>query len=141
MGRWQGALTLHASATFYLPLMPATVVPPPATPHQTSTPVPPTATPTLVPSATPTPTPAVVKLAFKVQPSAAVAGVSVSPAIQVTIQDALGNTVTTSSAPITLAISTNPGGGALAGTVTVSASSGVATFSTLSINKPGVGYT
>src|SRR5207247_1618789 len=35
----------------------------------------------------------------------------------------------------------NPGGGVLSGTTSVTASSGVATFSTLSINKTGVGYT
>jgi TadE-like protein len=71
-GGSQGALTLSATATFYLPLMPATVVPPPSTPTvtptptltpiptltptQTLTPVPPTSTP-VPPSATPTATP------------------------------------------------------------------------------------
>ena len=65
-GGSQGALTLRATATFYLPLMPATVVPPPSTPTvtptptlpptRTSTPVPPTSTP-VPPSATPTATP------------------------------------------------------------------------------------
>src|SRR5262249_7692228 len=58
-----------------------------------------------------------------------------------TIQDADGNTVTTSSASVTLAIGTNPSSGALAGTVTVNAVNGVATFSGLSINTAGNGYT
>ena len=81
------------------------------------------------------------KLAFSVQPSNTVAGSSISPAVQVTVQDAQGNTVTGSSAPITLGIDTNPASGSLSGTATVAASSGVATFSNMSINKSGTGYT
>ena len=69
------------------------------------------------------------------------AGVAISPAVQVSVQDAFGNTVTSSGASITVAIGTNPGGGTLSGTATVSASSGVATFSNLSIDKTGTGYT
>src|SRR5207302_1484321 len=77
------------------------------------------------------------KLGFAVQPSNTTAGVSISPAVQVAVQDAYGNTVTTATNNITVAIGTNPGGGTLSGTVTVSATSGVASFSTLSINKSG----
>src|SRR5206468_3974604 len=39
------------------------------------------------------------------------------------------------------ALGTNPGGGTLSGTATVAAVAGVATFSTLSIDKIGTGYT
>jgi adhesin/invasin len=81
------------------------------------------------------------KLAFTQQPTSATAGSSISPAITVTVQDSLGNTVTSSSASVTAAIGTNPGGGTLSGTATTNASSGVATFSNLSINKAGTGYT
>jgi hypothetical protein len=76
-----------------------------------------------------------------VQPSSATAGVALSPAVQVTVQDAQGNTVPSATNSITVAIGTNPGGGTLTGTTPVSASSGVATFSDLSINKTGTGYT
>src|SRR6185436_17504490 len=51
------------------------------------------------------------KLAFTVQPTNTVAGVSIAPAVQVTVQDAFNNTVTSSTASITVAIGTNPGGG------------------------------
>ncbi len=79
------------------------------------------------------------KLVVTTQPTNTVAGTNFTTGVSV--EDALGNVVTTSSAPITLAIGTNPGGGALTcGTNPVSASSGVATFS-CSINKTGVGYT
>src|SRR5207245_1276236 len=55
--------------------------------------------------------------------------------------DAQGNTVTTATISITLAIGTNPASGTLAGTKTVAAVNGVATFSTLSLNVAGTGYT
>jgi hypothetical protein len=57
------------------------------------------------------------------------------------IADAAGVTVASSTAAVTMAIGTNPGGGTLSGTLTVNAVAGVATFSNLSINNPGNGYT
>src|SRR5438105_582216 len=81
------------------------------------------------------------KLVFTAQPSNAVAGAANSPATQVAVQDAQGNTVTTATISITLAIGTNPGRGALAGTRTVAAVNGVATFANVSINNAGTGYT
>jgi hypothetical protein len=72
-------------------------------------------------------------------PASATAGVNFTTAVSV--QDSLGNVVTSSSASVTLAIGTNPGGGSLTCTTNpVNASSGVATFS-CSINKAGSGYT
>ena len=81
------------------------------------------------------------KVVYTQQPTAVVAGSVISPAVVVTVQDAGGNTVTSSAATVTVAIGTNPGGGTLSGTVSQAASSGVATFSDLSINKTGTGYT
>src|SRR2546425_1279094 len=81
------------------------------------------------------------KLAFTVQPSATTAGTAMTPAVQVTIQDSLGSTVTTATNGITLAIGTNPGGGKLSGTTTTTATNGVAIFSNLIIDKTGTGYT
>src|SRR5262245_11397392 len=80
------------------------------------------------------------KLTFTVQPSTVAAGGSITPAVQVTIQDASGNTVTTATNSVTIAIGTNPAGGTLSGTLTVAAVAGVATFSNLSIDKLGTGY-
>src|SRR6266516_3302710 len=84
---------------------------------------------------------AAAKLVFTIQPSNAAAGAAITPAVQVTVQDAQGNTVTTATTSITLAIGTNPASGTLAGTKTVAAASGVATFSTLSLDKTATGYT
>ncbi len=81
------------------------------------------------------------KVAFAFQPTNSTAGAGITPAVVVEVQDALGNVVGSASSSITLAIGTNPGGGTLGGTVTVSAVNGVATFSTLNIDKVGVGYT
>jgi hypothetical protein len=81
------------------------------------------------------------QLAFNVQPSATTAGRTIAPAVTVLVEDSLGNVVSTDNSSVTLAIGTNPAGGTLGGTVTVQAVSGVATFSTLSINKSGAGYT
>src|SRR5256885_5873691 len=47
----------------------------------------------------------------------------------------------TATSSITVAIGTNPASGTLAGTTTVAAVNGVATFANLSINNPGTGYT
>jgi hypothetical protein len=81
-------------------------------------------------------------LNFVVQPSSAVSGASIAPAIQVEVRDALNNRVTTATNQVTLAIGTNPGTGTLSGTVTnVSPASGIATFSNASIDKAGTGYT
>jgi hypothetical protein len=81
------------------------------------------------------------KLAFLQQPVNTGAGASITPAVKVAIQDANGNTVTSATQSVTLAIGANPAGGTLSGTATVSAVSGVATFSNLSIDKAGEGYT
>ncbi|MEO8294602.1 MAG: Ig-like domain repeat protein [Gemmatimonadota bacterium] len=82
------------------------------------------------------------QLVFITQPGNSVAGSSIAPPVQIAIRDALGNTVTSATTSITVAIGNNPpGNGVLAGTKTVSAVNGVATFSGLSIDKPGTGYT
>ena len=80
-------------------------------------------------------------LVFTQEPSAATAGLAITPAIVVTALDNQGNVATDFAGSVSLAIGTNPGGGALSGTTTVTAAAGVATFSGLSINKSGAGYT
>jgi hypothetical protein len=62
--------------------------------------------------------------------------------VKVEILDSSGQLVTNAKAAITIAITAtaNPGSGTLSGTTTVNASGGVASFSDLSINQPGMGY-
>ena len=81
------------------------------------------------------------KLGFLVQPSNATGGATIAPAVQVEVRDAGGNRVTSASTSITVALGTNPKNGALGGTKTLAASSGVASFSTLSIDSAATGYT
>ncbi len=93
------------------------------------------------------------KLAFTVQLTNVTAGASIAPAgaaamqsvsgnvitATVAIQDASGNVVTTATNAVTIAIGTNPAGGTLSGTATVSAVNGVASFSDFTIDKAGSG--
>src|SRR5207249_2615564 len=81
------------------------------------------------------------QLVFTVQPSTAVAARTISPAVQVAARDAQGNLVTGFTGSVTVALGTNPSGATLAGTTTVTAAGGVASFASLSLNKVGSGYT
>jgi VCBS repeat-containing protein len=81
------------------------------------------------------------KLAFSQVPVNTSAGSPITPAVKVAIQDAGGNTVTSATDAITIGIGSNPAAGTLSGTTTVSAVNGVATFTGLSIDKSGNGYT
>lgn len=80
-------------------------------------------------------------LAFSIQPANAIAGEPLSPAVQVEIQDASGNRITTARDPVTIAFGANPGAGILSGTKTVNAVNGIASFSGISVNKAVGGYT
>jgi len=84
---------------------------------------------------------AATKLAFIAQPSNVPAGVAVAPGVQVAVEDTSGNIVAGAANPITIAIGTNPSSGTLGGTVTATPVKGIATFSNLSINAAGTGYT
>src|SRR5439155_293495 len=63
------------------------------------------------------------------------------PAVRVTARDASGNTVTSYTGLITVAIGANPGGGTLSGTTRSEARRGVAACRTLSTNNAWNGYT
>lgn len=80
------------------------------------------------------------RLAFASQPGSAVAGMSLGT-VSVLVQDRFGNTVTSATNTVSLAIGSNPGSGTLSGTASVAAASGLATFGVLSIDKTGTGYT
>ena len=61
--------------------------------------------------------------------------------LTVAAEDPDGQVDTVFNGPVTLALGNNPGGGTLGGTLTATAVNGVATFSGLSINQTGDGYT
>jgi hypothetical protein len=80
-------------------------------------------------------------LVFTTSPSNSTAGVAFPTQPVVEARDAGGNLITGYTGNVSLAIANNPGGGTLAGPMTVAAVGGVATFSGLSIDKSGTGYT
>jgi ELWxxDGT repeat protein len=80
-------------------------------------------------------------LLFFQQPTNTVAGQTISPVI-IEIVDQFGNVVTSESSDmVTLSIGANPSGGTLTGTLTITVTNGIATFSDLSIDLAGGGYT
>jgi hypothetical protein len=80
-------------------------------------------------------------LLFLQQPTDTAAGQTFSPVI-VEVVDAFGNVETSDNTDtITLSIGINPSGGTLSGTLTVAVVNGVATFSDLSLDQVGDGYT
>ena len=82
------------------------------------------------------------KLAFVQGPSNTVAGAVITPAVKVAVEDANGDIETfDNTTQVSLAIGTNPAGGTLSGGSAVTVASGIATFSGLSINTAGTGYT
>lgn len=83
------------------------------------------------------------QLVFTVQPSTANSRAPITPAIEVQIEDALGNAAVTATNSVSLAIGTDPSGGTatLSGGGAVAAVGGVATFPSVSIDTAGTGYT
>ena len=61
--------------------------------------------------------------------------------LTVQAEDSSGNLVTSFNGPVTVALASNPGGDTLGGTLTVTASGGVATFSGLTLTRAASGYT
>jgi alpha-tubulin suppressor-like RCC1 family protein len=80
------------------------------------------------------------QLAFLTPVSPAAEGqVAIDPPVRVAIQDAAGNTVD-ATADVTLALATSVSGATLAGTTTVRAVHGIATFADLSVDVLGDGF-
>ncbi len=75
------------------------------------------------------------QLVYGTQPSNVTAGVAASPSIVVNVEDQFGNIVTSDGSNVTLAVAT--GVGNASGTLTVSATNGVATFNDVKIDTAG----
>lgn len=74
------------------------------------------------------------------QPDSAIAGQAI-PALRVQLRDASGNRLTSASSPVTVAISTGPGGATITGTSTADLVSGEARFTDVRLPRAGTGYT
>ena len=82
------------------------------------------------------------KLVYTAQPAGGTGGTAWTTQPVVAVEDANGNTVTGSSAPILVAIGTNPSAGTLTcKTNPQNATAGIDTFAGCEINKTGNGYT
>ncbi len=81
------------------------------------------------------------RLGFGQQPGQTIAGIPLTPAVIVLVQDDLLGTVTDAVDPVTIALAGNSAGGTLSGTRTVAAVNGVATFANLVLDRAGSGYT
>ena len=79
---------------------------------------------------------AAAQLAFTQLPTNPTVATAMSPAIQVTVKDSLGNTVS-STESITISLASNPAGGTPSGTLTRAAVGGVASFDDLTLDKAG----
>ncbi|RXH55863.1 beta strand repeat-containing protein [Granulicella sibirica] len=80
------------------------------------------------------------QLAFSTQPGTTAINTSIAPAVQVAVEDANGNVVTSFTGAVSVALITNPGSSTLSGTLSVNAVGGIATFSDLAINNVANGY-
>ena len=80
------------------------------------------------------------KLVVSTQPVNGVAGTALA-AIVVTAEDNNGNVANAFTGAVSMAFGTNTPGATLGGTTTVNAVAGVATFSTLTVNKNGSAFT
>ena len=83
---------------------------------------------------------AAAQLVFTTQPGSGTGGPALGTQPTVTIEDAGGNTVSTDTNTITLAIGTNPSAGTLSG-CSATTVAGVAAFSGCKIDTAGTGYT
>jgi Ca2+-binding RTX toxin-like protein len=83
---------------------------------------------------------AATQLAVTTEPPSSV-GIDQPFTLAVSTTDALGTIDPTFNGAVTLSLGNNPGGAALGGTLTVNAVNGVATFTGLTLNQPGIGYT
>ncbi|HYV97026.1 MAG TPA: hypothetical protein VE967_06205 [Gemmatimonadaceae bacterium] len=80
------------------------------------------------------------KLVVTGQPAGGTAGAGIGT-VTVQAQTSTNALATGFTGNVTISIGANPGGSTLSGTVTVAAVAGVATFTNLSLNKTGTGYT
>lgn len=79
-------------------------------------------------------------LSFTVQPSTAVAGDIITPAIQVLVRDTLGIPDTAFTAAISVTLTVNPVGATLGGTRSIVPANGTALFGDLVIDRSGSGF-
>ena len=89
----------------------------------------------------PPPPPQPTQLAFVVQPGQTLRDSVIAPSITVEVRGASGSRIPGATNTVTIALGANPGGATLAGTTSVAAVDGIATFTNLHLSERGRGYT
>ncbi|MGI5863912.1 MAG: Ig-like domain-containing protein [Myxococcales bacterium] len=79
-------------------------------------------------------------LSFLDVPASTVAGAAFDPPVRVAVLDPQGNLIPNATNIVTVALGANPGQATLAGTLSVRANAGIATFSDLKLTKAATGY-
>jgi hypothetical protein len=77
------------------------------------------------------------QLVLQQSPTSGTPGQALSPSVNVAVEDAFGNVVTSDKSTVTIAVASGPGGFAVGSTTSVAAVSGVATFSNLILSLAG----
>ncbi len=80
-------------------------------------------------------------LAFTKQPTSASATTVINPGVEVTVRDGKGQTIAGVPYEVSISLGNNNTGATLSGTTKITTTSGVATFSNLSVDRTGTGYT
>ena len=76
-------------------------------------------------------------LGFFVQPNSANVGQVISPPVEVVVRDSVGSIDSSFTESVTVGLASNPTGASLSGATLVRPVNGIATFSTLRIDKAG----
>jgi MYXO-CTERM domain-containing protein len=79
------------------------------------------------------------RIVIAVQPRDVQAGAPFSPPVEATVHDRYLNTTTVPTA-VTVALASNPSGGALLGQTTVVSANGRVAFDGVAVDRPGIGY-
>ncbi len=80
------------------------------------------------------------QLDFQNEPGTGAAGAPLAP-VRIEVQNDQGGTVTIGTIPVTIELADNPTGAVLRGTRTLNAVNGIASFTDLTVNQAGIGYT
>ncbi len=77
------------------------------------------------------------QLVYEQAPTPVTAGQTIAPAVQVAVEDAFGNVITSDTSTVTIAVASGPGGFTAGSTASVAAVAGVATFDSLVLDTSG----
>ena len=81
------------------------------------------------------------RVVFLTMPANATVGNSIPGGVEIGVVDNTGTVNTDATSSVVIAIGNNPGGATLGGATTVTAVNGIASFTNLTLDQAGTGYT